>query len=221
MPNFYDFLFIVAAFCPTRWIMSAIRCFLGKPSRQRSAIMTWTYGWAGAAAIFALYVRCALNPQNDQVYDPVGILAIFLAISRSVEIVYAFLRDAISNIDQATSRSGLSKRDRITLIFISYGELVLDFAIIAYCSPALVPGASYKQHFDNISDAIYFSAITLTTTGYGDNYPTGEFSRYLSVFEVLSGTVLFVVALSVYLSRGDDRSSISQASNTKVVKKVK
>ncbi len=43
--------------------------------------------------------------------------------------------------------------------------------------------------------SFYFSAVSLTTVGYGDLYPTSEISRLFTAFYVLGGTAIVVVAL--------------------------
>ncbi|PIE85097.1 hypothetical protein CSA08_03555 [Candidatus Gracilibacteria bacterium] len=45
--------------------------------------------------------------------------------------------------------------------------------------------------------SFYFSAITLTTVGYGDLHPTTEISRLFTAFYVLDGTTIVVAALGV------------------------
>jgi len=45
--------------------------------------------------------------------------------------------------------------------------------------------------------SIYFSAITFTTIGYGDLYPTGIGSKLLVAFESLSGALLLALAIYV------------------------
>jgi len=51
------------------------------------------------------------------------------------------------------------------------------------------------------SEAIYFSAVTVTTLGYGEFYPTEKFSRLVVVFHLFSGMLLLLFALPILASR--------------------
>ncbi len=46
-------------------------------------------------------------------------------------------------------------------------------------------------------DAFYFSAITLTTIGYGELHPTTEPSKILTVFYAIFGVALVLFVLSI------------------------
>lgn len=68
----------------------------------------------------------------------------------------------------------------------------------------LFPG-SFQNTFDKQpltwSDFIYFSFVTLTTTGYGDIIPTTAFSRSLSIVEAISGLFCLGVLVSGTIGR--------------------
>ena len=46
-------------------------------------------------------------------------------------------------------------------------------------------------------DAFYFSAITLTTIGYGDLFPTTTLSKIFTVFYAILGVALVLYALGI------------------------
>jgi Ion channel len=48
-------------------------------------------------------------------------------------------------------------------------------------------------------DLMYFSSVTIATLGYGDVSPTHWISRFLSVYEVIAGVLLVVVAIGTYI----------------------
>jgi voltage-gated potassium channel len=200
--QFWPMLSVIS---PTGLSITAIRRWSPK-SAQRLIVLGWGNLWIIISFVFVVYVRIWSDVINANQQGLYAKIAIFFALSRSVEIAIAFLRDAIGKIKPILSRSKLTKAERIRMVFKSYLELILDFAIVAYFSVENIPASGYEKQFSNISDAIYFSAITITTTGYGDNYPICEFSKYLSVFEVLSGTILLVVALAIYLGTTEDTS---------------
>ncbi len=49
---------------------------------------------------------------------------------------------------------------------------------------------------DNVPDYLYFSYVTLTTTGYGDIVPLLRFSRLIAVLEAITGQVYLVVMVA-------------------------
>jgi len=57
-----------------------------------------------------------------------------------------------------------------------------------------IPQTNIMGNVPGLSDFLYFSFTTLTTTGYGDIHPIGSFSRTLANLESITG-VLFVAVL--------------------------
>ena len=130
----------------------------------------------------------------------VGLWSWFL-ISRANEIFYAFLKDAFDKMDshKGSGLSNLSFPDRIRLSLKSYLELILDFAILF----ALTKPSFWKNSIapTSITDATYFSGITITTTGYGDFTPSNWYPQFLAIYEVFCGVILLVVCFAIYASR--------------------
>ena len=50
-----------------------------------------------------------------------------------------------------------------------------------------------KAMFNNLFDAIYWSACTLTTVGYGDIYPTSEVGRLISMVSAIVGVAIIAL----------------------------
>ena len=120
--------------------------------------------------------------------------------SRAVEICKAFLEDAIEKLNGDKSISNLKYGDRLYLSLKSYLELIISFGVIYF----LVPASFYKgddgYDFQSILEAIYFSGVTITTLGYGDIYPSNWLLQLITVFQVLVGFSLIVVAFAIYSS---------------------
>lgn len=101
-------------------------------------------------------------------------------MSRNNEIFLAFLKDAFDKMggEEAENQknktpkippSKLTPKNRIVLSLKSYLELVLNFSIIY----ALLDKSLWKSGLPlSITDFIYYSGVTITTTGYGDVTPT-------------------------------------------------
>ena len=129
----------------------------------------------------------------------VGLWSWFL-ISRANEIFYAFLKDAFDKMNRLPDKAiGLTFPDRISLSLYSYLELILNFAILF----ALTKVSLWKDCNapTSITDAIYFSGVTITTTGYGDITPSNFYTQFLSIYEVFCGVILLVVCFAIYASR--------------------
>ena len=60
-----------------------------------------------------------------------------------------------------------------------------------------VEHAAQPQVFANILDALWWSAETFTTLGYGDKYPVTLFGRMVAVITVAMGLVLFAITTAV------------------------
>ncbi len=50
-------------------------------------------------------------------------------------------------------------------------------------------------------DSLYFTVVMLTTVGFGDFYPTTEFSRIFTVLFILTGVAFILGFLSFIMSR--------------------
>ena len=74
---------------------------------------------------------------------------------------------------------------------------ILSLAATAFM--LLLFGAFMYHTFEGWSfvDSLYFSAVTLTTVGYGDLYPTTDAAKLFTVFFVFIGvgTMLYILSL--------------------------
>jgi hypothetical protein len=113
----------------------------------------------------------------------------------------------------ATGVLALIRREGVTVQAVAGGlvSYLLVGLIFADVVGAIADGTSgpyYAQGVDGTSgDHIYFSFITLTTTGYGDFTPRTEVGRALSTLEVLVGQIYLVVVVALLvgnLRRRDD-----------------
>ena len=127
-----------------------------------------------------------------------------LPYSRIAEIALGFLSDANDRVKKIEPKSDLKIEDRLRNLLISYVELIIDFAILYFLLPdrqfRLVSGGEFKERFQNVFQAVYFSAMTITTTGYGDIAPQRWTARLFCMAEPLSGIVLVVLGISAYMT---------------------
>lgn len=155
--------------------------------------------WANSALILELIVLACLSSlslkfPSLQNHNLAAALFSALAISRIVEIAYAFGKDSNELLDGLE----LPKQGRVVLVAKSYFGLAFYFSLLFYfcVSDALSTNSTaYFTYF-------YFSIVTITTLGYGEIAPSAFLSELFVIVEVLLGLFLIVVAFGAYLSSG-------------------
>lgn len=120
--------------------------------------------------------------------------------SRAVEICKAFLEDAIEKLNGEEPISNLKYGERLQLSLKSYIELIINFGTIYFLAPATFYKGNNGHDFNSIVEAIYFSGVTITTLGYGDITPSHWLLQLVTVFQVIVGFSLIVVAFAIYSS---------------------
>jgi hypothetical protein len=124
--------------------------------------------------------------------------------SRVVEIPWAFLGEANQRLAGKRARIPLPVNKRLRNLLFSYFELVVDFAVLYF----LLPDGSFRfgtvafqqVRFHGFFQAIYFSAMTITTTGYGDIAPQRWASQFLCMTEPVAGLVLVALGIGSYIA---------------------
>jgi hypothetical protein len=95
-------------------------------------------------------------------------------------------------------------------LFALWLEIVVLFGVVYWLldwSPrfALVgSGGSLDAGVQGFLSALYFSAVTATSVGYGDIVPIGP-ARVLAVFEGVAGLILFGCVVSKFVSRRQEQ----------------
>jgi len=166
-----------------------------------------------ASIVFAIAAQLLVS-LGDYIYEPDGfysdmymkwIFGISVLImcwgylfSRAVEICKAFLEDAIEKLNGDEPTSDLKFGDRLYLSLKSYLELIINFGTIYFLVPACFFKGKSGYDFVSILESIYFSGVTITTLGYGDISPSNFVLQFVTVFQVLVGFSLIVVAFAIY-----------------------
>jgi hypothetical protein len=91
-----------------------------------------------------------------------------IPFSRIVEIGYAFYNDAFDQLKGLPPRSGLTRGQRLKLLGCSYFEVAVCYGTLYLA----LPDNSFHNHPTRPFDFLYFSWITITTTGFGDIFPS-------------------------------------------------
>lgn len=141
----------------------------------------------------------------------VGVMLYGISSSRLFEIFYAFYYDVLEKLDEAGGqRTTLTKADRLRLVARSYAEVSVCFATFFRALPpswfSNPPVGPYRFWVTQPFNYLYFSWMTITTTGYGDITPKAAIAKGLSMIEVAFGLMLIVFAVGAYFSyRSDPR----------------
>lgn len=104
----------------------------------------------------------------------------------------------------------------IPLVLLLLCSLVCNFGGLYLLSDRVQNSAG--KHLCGPLDAAYFSAVTITTLGYGDFAPTDAISRVLVLCELGCGVLLLLLTLPIVASRlallgGSSSSSIDWYQN--------
>jgi len=178
---------------PTRVIADRLK----KKWDAAAFIRRWSLGFLVFALGTSVLVYI-LSLQSTGRRVPFWLVLIFvwlIPFSRVNEVFCAFLHDSLDRIRGRPPTIPLQAADRIILAGCSYVETIINFGLIHY----LVFSSNFSRSFRDILEAIYFSGVTITTLGYGDLAPCGALPQMLSIYEVLIGYVLVVVAFGAYL----------------------
>lgn len=102
--------------------------------------------------------------------------------------------------------------DLIINVFKRQKRILSAVATMAICYilvSALIMYNVEPNHFDNFFEAVYWAAITLTTVGYGDIYPSTTIGRIVTVISSVFGIAIVALPSSIitagYLSEINDK----------------
>lgn len=91
------------------------------------------------------------------------------------------------------------------LLFIRFFSLILSFFILSfgalYWKFELIEFSKENASRPDFWDSIYFSAVTLTTLGFGDIHPASLVGRIVVGLEAIIGYALAIIFVSILVSR--------------------
>ncbi|KFE36638.1 ion channel [Thioclava atlantica] len=79
------------------------------------------------------------------------------------------------------------RHEDVVIAAINLGVFLFVMTGLIYATQVRI-----NPQINNYADALYFTVTTLTTTGFGDITPKGEFGRMLSVAIMIFGVTLFL-----------------------------
>lgn len=122
--------------------------------------------------------------------------------SRCAEVLIAFYRDAMDQLISKTAGSDLTAAWRVRLALNSYVELIIDYALLY----TLLPTNMWCLAPERISQALWISVSTITTSGNAGFAPASPLPQFLMGCEIVGGVILLVVCFALYAGgKADDR----------------
>jgi uncharacterized membrane protein len=121
-----------------------------------------------------------------------------VAISGMCAFLVAVTLVAILRRVAAHPRVDLATVGGALCVYLLVG-LFYAFTYIALSSAASTPDFFAQTSDPNGVDFIYFSFITISTTGYGDLSPVGDLGRMLAVTEAVTGQLYLVSAVALVI----------------------
>ncbi|KHD73483.1 ion channel protein [Actinoplanes utahensis] len=141
-----------------------------------------------AAAVFALALAAAvlnLVAQNSPLVGYTFLAASVLYLLAPFSIVRDLGRHR--GVDVQTMQGALA----------AYLLIGMAFAFAYECLAAIQPGPLFGDDGDpGLPGVLFFSFITLTTTGYGDMVPAGNPAQTIAVVQALTGQLFLVTAVA-------------------------
>ena len=103
-------------------------------------------------------------------------------------------------VDRYKKDWGLRSINRtIILLMLNYFEIIIGFSIFYYLTKSIVYSDTLKIITSPIQ-SLYFSAITITTLGYGDMTPISSIGRILVILELGLGFILTIIIIGLVLT---------------------
>ena len=183
--------FLILPFSPTRFLIE--RFHDPKPVR------IWNWIFRGLLVVWLVGLGFAGTGEGVRHWPLyLGWIALWLfPFSRINEIAIGFYKDAVQRYKGPPSRTKFTPIDRLELLAWAYLEAALQFGILYFC---VLPKDYFNPAFRSIIDAVYFSAITITTVGYGDIHPQSSVAQVACIYELAVGFTVITFALGSYLA---------------------
>jgi voltage-gated potassium channel len=160
--------------------------------------------WLLAACIWIIGFTCELLTDSPPV----------LLITRDglivlLQLMLVYLVSRFSMFDPHASRA-----DRIVAGISGYLIIALLWAGLYALHERIWPGGLVDSTNDVMSgaegDYLYYSFITLTTTGYGEILPISPSARLLASLQAVTGTLYLAVFIAALLGRPSNESADSE-----------
>jgi hypothetical protein len=148
---------------------------------------------AAGTVVVAVAALVVLVVTGELSKAPAGLVNAALIVFAPAVIGAGLVRDvrAEGAVTQRTLAGVLSIYLLLGMAFALVGSAVAAIDDGAYFNPGVAP---------TLSDFVYFSYVTLSTTGYGDLLPVTDVARALAVAEALLGQIYLVTVVAMIVA---------------------
>jgi enamine deaminase RidA (YjgF/YER057c/UK114 family) len=194
------FLLPIASFVGACWALrAAMRPWIAAAHAPDLAHLPRFAGWLaamGAVAVLCLALPINRTAPGTQTLAMLGAMALVSAISAAtVSEVVRLLADIAAIFREVTGRLA-----RLAVPVAAYCSLWALLTVVFGCLYRIADGFSLKPLFQGADgairvgfpEALHFSAVTLSTVGYGDIQPMDDGIRLLATVQALSGQLLLL-----------------------------
>lgn len=157
-----------------------------------------------AAIYYHLHSRFLLLRNLDNVGDGLtsilsGYGAYFLATLIG-GVASIFVIENVSSLRRdITNEQWIAIRNRLSSVLVLYFGVIFFFSGLYRWVSENIEG-SFSKPIASTVDSIYFSAVTVTTLGYGDITPTAVVSKLTVVAQSIMGVILLAVLIGLVIS---------------------
>lgn len=148
--------------------------------------------WRGFVALILALMLASNGLREFTNWPAVSMTALVVCLIFYCGMAYAAARQVLfsGNIGYNTIVGTVS-------IFLLLGLIwALMYLISLEYWPEGINGIEYQNWHDNLGAAIYFSFITMTSTGYGDITPALPVTRTLAYLQAITGTFYIAVVVA-------------------------
>ena len=146
--------------------------------------------------LFVLWYFSPTWQKNNNISN----IVVFLAVWRLIDILSYQLSIIFTGKENGIKTSSFPRS--IALFLINLSEVIFIYAILYLRYEAII----YTNNVNAITEpfeALYFSIITISTTGFGDIIPNTEniYGKFLALSEIAVGILLLVIFFGIFISR--------------------
>lgn len=171
--------------------------------KSGNCLRNWNFWWFIMELVLCvalIYLPCFSC--TEAVPKSMQSLLCFIAFWRINEVAYAFYNDGMSKIKGELATSDLEPYERINMLFRSANGLIVQFAVLY---AFLTPLEGFRVSIHDFGSALYFSATTMTSIGQEGQEVQTALMRIFHFYQSALGILLFVLAISVYVSPQQSR----------------
>lgn len=148
----------------------------------------WVLGVANLAAVLVAYFSVPVDVERSALWvvTNLGLTLVGLAL-----VIAVLVREA--RLEVRSGRTGLRSLQLLLLFEIVFVAFALVYYTLSVHAPQQMSGIETRL------DALYFTAVTMATVGYGEIHPAGQIGRAVATVHIVFN-VVFLAAFARLLA---------------------